>query len=266
MNQLGNHVESAVRSAVARLLPEASSGARAVSVEAGTVVHEPHAPAEHVYLVQSGQVRIYQVGPDDTARLLEILGPGDWFGAAALAHAPVYGTRAVSVTTGTLLAAPAGEWLSRLSQIPQAAAELIAQLAAKLQAAQDDAARLVFDDCNARLIKTLLHFSRSAAATRGEDGVVLRITHQQLAQAVGAARETVSLALTHLRQKNLLRTGRNQLFFKPEALEQFTVRRPAGYAKADPANGAANGAAEDLTAPEPADEVGAAHAAHEQVA
>lgn len=83
----------------------------------------------------------------------------------------------------------------------------------------------MFDDCNQRLIDTLVRFSRSAAATpQGDGGVVLRITHQQLAQAVGAARETISLALTQLRQRNLLRTGRNRLFFKPEALQQFCSR------------------------------------------
>jgi CRP-like cAMP-binding protein len=48
---------------------------------------------------------------------------------------------------------------------------------------------------------------------------VLRITHKQLAQAVGAARETISVCLTELRLKNLIRTGRNQLIFDPEQLQ-----------------------------------------------
>ena len=51
--------------------------------------------------------------------------------------------------------------------------------------------------------------------------------HEQLAQAVGAARETISLALTHLREQNLLRTGRNQLFFNPDALQEFSEKAAA---------------------------------------
>ena len=79
-------------------------------------------------------------------------------------------------------------------------------------------------DASGRLVKTLVRFSRSAAATPHDDGVVLHITHEQLAQAVGVARETVSLALTEMRLKNLVRTGRNQLTFNPEAIEQFVNR------------------------------------------
>jgi CRP-like cAMP-binding protein len=51
--------------------------------------------------------------------------------------------------------------------------------------------------------------------------VVVHITHQQLAQKVGVARETVSLALAQLRRRNVLRTGRNQLFFRPQNLRQM---------------------------------------------
>jgi CRP/FNR family transcriptional regulator, cyclic AMP receptor protein len=127
---------------------------------------------------------------------------------------------------------PAEKWLGLLSQTPAVATEWVGRLAGKLVAAREDAACLVFDDCNQRLIKTLLQFSRSAAATAHPEGVVLRITHQQLAQAVGAARETISLALTQLRQQKLLRTGRNQLFFNPDVLDKFS-RREAALAATD---------------------------------
>lgn len=207
------------------LLLKPAVGGRMMEVTSGQVLFEPDTPARKVYFIRSGQVRVYQVGPDESARLVEILGSGDWCGAESLAQEPVYGTRAVAVTAGAVIEAPADRWLAVLGEHPAAAAKLIGDLAAKLQAARADAACLVFDDCNSRLIRTLLHFSRSAAASPTDEGVVLRITHQQLAQAVGAARETVSLALTQLRQRNLLRTGRNQLFFNPQTLENFCRRQ-----------------------------------------
>ena len=209
--------------ALSELLNDPGLHARNMEVSAGGVLYEPDTAARNVYFIQAGQVRLYQVGPDNSSRLVEILGAGEWFGTAALAEEGrrEYGTRAVVVTQAVVTEVSADRWLAALSRQPQLATEWVRVLAAKVEAARADAACLVFNDCNQRLIRALLHLSRSAAAAPHPEGVVLRITHHQLAQAVGAARETVSLALTQLRLKNVLRTGRNQLFFNPDVLQQL---------------------------------------------
>ena len=224
-NPLNNVVSS-----VEQFLSDPMLGGRRQVVPPGTVLHELGSRAKSVYFVHTGQVRIHQIGPDQSARLVEILGPGEWFGSASLAGDPENDTRATAVVQTTITEVPAERVISALERNPQAAVELVKQLARRVHAAREDAARLVFDDCNSRLITTLLRFSSSAAASPRETGIVLRITHQQLAQAVGVARETVSLALTQLRHQNLLRTGRNQLFFDPEALRRFQGTRIAPVA------------------------------------
>src|SRR6187455_2803172 len=148
---------------VSELLQDSSLGARLVEATTGTVLADAGDPAVNVYFIHTGQVRIYQTGPDNSARLLEILGPGDWFGVPALAGADFYGTRAVAVSAVTVSEVPADKWLALLSQQPGIATQWVARLAEKLVQAREDAACLVFDDCNQRLIKTLLAFSRSAA-------------------------------------------------------------------------------------------------------
>lgn len=210
-----------------RLFSSAAGEARRLDVAAGAGIHEPGTAAASVYFIHSGQVRIYQISADgESVRLIDILGPDDWFGAAALAHAHTYGTRAVAATRAVVSEVPAERWRAVLATTPEVAVDVIGRLARKLHAAVEDAGRLVFDDCNERLVKTLLRFSHSAAATQHDEtgNVVLRMTHQQLAQAVGAARETISLALTHLRQRDLLTTGRNQLSFNPDVLRAACAR------------------------------------------
>jgi CRP/FNR family cyclic AMP-dependent transcriptional regulator len=209
------------RSAFADVFNDPTVAARRTNVPAGTVMYEPDDAAMNVHYIHRGQVRLYQVGPEGSQRLVEILGPDDWFGVAALAHADRQGLRAVAVTGSIISEARADRIFEAVVRKPEAALELSRQLAHKVQIARDEAANLIFQDCNDRLIQTLIRFSNSAAATPSEEGVVLRITHHQLAQAVGVARETVSLALTQLRHRNLLRTGRNQLIFNPDALRKF---------------------------------------------
>ena len=223
------------------LSAEPALGARRTGVASGHAIVEPHHPARSVYLIHRGQVRLYQGGPGGAERLIEILGAGDWFGAASLAggmglkspadgddappfgHDGRHGVRAVAVGPTVVTEVRADDLFAALARRPEATASLVADLAGKLADARRDASALVFTDCHGRLVRTLVRLSVSAAATRTEGGVVLRITHQQLAQAVGVARETVSLALTQLRQRNLLQTGRNQLAFDPRALLRITV-------------------------------------------
>jgi CRP-like cAMP-binding protein len=212
-----------------------SVGGRPLELAPGTTVFEQGAEASHLYFIQRGQVRLYQEGRDGASRLLEILGPGQWFGCAALSDSRQYHARAVVIGRTVLTQTPVSHVLEVVQRSPQAAVQLIRQLADNVQAAREDAARLVFDDCNERLVKTLVRFSRTAAATPHDDGVVLHITHEQLAQAVGVARETVSLALTEMRLKNLVRTGRNQLTFNPVTLAQFAARSNGSTQQHEPA-------------------------------
>jgi CRP/FNR family transcriptional regulator len=214
--------------ALGELMLHPGLAARRLTVTTGKVLYEPHHEAKFLYFVHRGQVRTYRVEHPGHGRLLEILGPDEWCGEAALARQGRYGEQAVAVTPSIITEVAADRLLPLLSQQPRAAVELMKQVAAKLAAARADADGLVFDDCNVRLLKTLLRFSHSAAAVPHADGVILRITHEQLAQAVGVARETVSLAITHLRRAKVLRTGRNQLVYNPENLRTFV--RGAGAA------------------------------------
>ena len=196
-------------------------GAEGIEAPRGSTIVAQGDEAHHVYFIHHGQVRLFQGGPDGEERLMEILGPGQWFGCAALSDRGTYTAQAVAATQTQLSKVSAQRLLAHAGRNPQAAVEIIRQLATSVQSARDEAARLVFQDCNQRLVSAMIRFSESAAATMQGDQVVLHLTHEQLAQAVGAARETISLALTEMRHLNLVRTGRNRLIFNRDALREF---------------------------------------------
>ena len=175
-------------SLVAGLMCDPALGARRVHMLAGTIVYDTDTPACHVHLIQSGEVRLYQLSPDGSRRLLEILGPGQWFGVEAVGRKTRYDGQAQVMQETTLFVLPAQRFLTALSQHPQISLEIIGQLAGRLSDATAEASGMAFDDCRRRLVKTLLRFSHSAAA------------------------------LTELRQANLLRTGRNRLAFNFQTL------------------------------------------------
>lgn len=209
---------STSHSSLGELFAQPSLAAEGIEVARGATIYPQGAHAEHVYYIHLGQIRLYQVGPDGEERLAEILGPGQWFGATALSDQPIYVGQAVAASEAQLSRVSAANLLEYVSQHPQAALPVIRALACSLRSVREDAARLQFQDCNQRLVEAMLRFSESSAATTQGNDIVLHLTHEQLAQAVGAARETVSLALTEMRHRNLVRTGRNRLIFNRDAL------------------------------------------------
>jgi CRP-like cAMP-binding protein len=189
------------------------------------VVFDQGSHAEHVYCIHRGQVRLFQTGPDGEERLVEILGPNQWFGCGALSDRATHVTRAVAASNGQLSKVSAAKLLEHVASNPEAAAQLIRTLARNVQIAREEAGKLQFQDCNSRLIDAMIRFSYSAAATVHGSDVTLHLTHAQLAQAVGAARETISLALTEMRQRNLVQTGRNRLLFNRDALRNYALQQ-----------------------------------------
>ena len=214
-------------SVFARVLRDTALQAQRLQVSAKTALYQPDEEARNIHFIHEGQVRTYQMGPNGSRRLIEILGTNEWCGAAALAGAPSYGEVAIAAVPTTVSVVAADRLYGVLARDSEAAGDLIRQLACKLGDYRQDASDLVFQDCNQRLVSALLDLSQSPAASASADGVVLRITHQQLAQKVGVARETISLALGQLRKRNLLRTGRNQLHFNPQTLRDSAAQQHA---------------------------------------
>jgi CRP-like cAMP-binding protein len=190
------------------------------SFHAGEIVIDETRPSPEVMFLHSGEVRVFQCTPDSSVRLGAIFGPGEWFGAAAIAGCALRGRAIASVETEVSIL-PADRLLALLHARPDAAVEFLKEAARRLMRAYDETTRLMFNDCNARLIDALIDLSTRPSAERIGPDVTVRITHQELAQAVGAARETISLALTGLRHKNLLQTGRSRLTFNPQLLMSF---------------------------------------------
>src|SRR5215218_2074149 len=133
---MSNTVFRAEESVVATFA-DPSVGGRQIELTSGSVVYDQGDEASNVYFIQRGQVRLYQVGPDGAGRLLEILGPGQWFGCAAMSESHKYHAKAVVIGKTTLTQTPVAGLIEAVSRSPQAAVQLIKQLANGVQAARE---------------------------------------------------------------------------------------------------------------------------------
>ena len=147
------------------------------------------------------------------------MGPSDMFGELSLFD-PGPRTRPPrrSPTRGRPVAATrCAPWLANR---PEIAEQLLRVLARRLRRTNDALADLIFTDVPGRVAKNLLQMARRfGTATAGLLRVTHDLTQEEIAQLVGASRETVNKALADFASRGWLRLeGKSIIILDPERL------------------------------------------------
>ena len=178
-----------------RLLAALAARGQAQAVAKGSCVVAEGEPAQAMYLVHEGTLRVYVGGADGSPEVeLNRLGPGDHFGELMLASerrtASVQATSAARLTRVTRAAFEAA-----LAAEPDLAFHVIQQLIGDVRRLSRHVQGLVADDVYARMVRL---FGELAQAQDGQHIVPGPITQQQIARRVGASRSMVHRILHDL--------------------------------------------------------------------
>ena len=177
---------------------------------------------DRLYVVMDGKLKLTRAAADGRENLLSVVGPGEMFGELSLFDPRPRTSSAVAVTDARLAALAHADLLSWLTGRPDVALHLLRALARRLRRANDVVADLVFTDVPGRVAKNLLDL----AARFGEqerDGLHVHhdLTQEELAQLVGASRETVNKALADFAARGWLQiSARSVLILDTERLRK----------------------------------------------
>jgi CRP-like cAMP-binding protein len=86
-------------------------------------------------------------------------------------------------------------------------------------------------NCECQLVHALLRLSRHSAGERDGSRVTLKLTQQDLADAIGIARETVNGMLSKLAELQLIAKRRGRISFDLVQLEQWASHLDAAGQK-----------------------------------
>ena len=170
-----------------------------------TLFHEGDS-GDKLYIVTGGKVKLGRSSSDGRENLLAILGPGQMFGELSVFDPGPRSSTATAVTACLIRTLEHEELMGWLTGRPEVALGLLAQLAGRLRRANDVLADLVFSDVPGRVAKQLLELA-SRFGDRREDGIHVHhdLTQEELAQLVGASRETVNKALADFAARGWIR-------------------------------------------------------------
>jgi CRP/FNR family transcriptional regulator, cyclic AMP receptor protein len=172
----------------------------------GDVVFREGDSGDRLFVIVDGKVKLGRSSSDGRENLLAILGPGQMFGELSLFDPGPRSATVTAVTDVSFETLSHDELVRWLTGRPDVARGLLGQLAARLRKANDVVADLVFSDVPGRVAKALLDLSSRFGRT-ADDGVHVHhdLTQEELAQLVGASRETVNKALADFAQRGWLR-------------------------------------------------------------
>jgi CRP/FNR family transcriptional regulator, cyclic AMP receptor protein len=167
-----------------------------VRLERGERLFAEGDAGDKLYIILAGKIKLTRAAPDGRENLLSVHGPGEMFGELSLFDPIPRTSSATAVTTARLAGLGHEDLRIWLSSRPDVAMHLLQALAQRLRRINDVKADLVFTDVPGRVAKALLDLAeRFGTAT--PDGIQVNhdLTQEELAQLVGASRETVNKAL-----------------------------------------------------------------------
>jgi CRP/FNR family transcriptional regulator, cyclic AMP receptor protein len=193
-----------------------------VKIAKGSILFKEGDDGEHLYVIIEGKLKLGTSSGDGRENLLSILGPGEMFGELSLFDPGPRTSTATAVTDAKLHALSHEKVIPWLKQNPEVSLQLLARLAQRLRRTNEAVGDLVFSDVPGRVAKALIDLGDRFGKTTAEGLLVNHdLTQEELAQLVGASRETVNKALADFAGRGWLKLdGRSVLITDVERLSK----------------------------------------------
>lgn len=171
----------------------------------GTMLFVEGQPANGVYMLCQGKVKLSTCSQDGKVIILGIVEPGDVLGLSAAIDGAEYETTAEVLELCQVNYLAAEDFIRLLRSNPDACLNAARQLSRNYQTAYRQVCSLGLSDSVAdKLAKLFLGWSGNGT---GGDGLVRMknfFTHEEMAEMIGASRETVTRALKYFREHQLV--------------------------------------------------------------
>jgi CRP-like cAMP-binding protein len=208
------------------LLPQPEVS-RVASIRRSTSLFAQGQVADSLYFVDDGLIKLTRTNDSGDRIILSICGPGELVGEEVLAEdAPLYQADAEALSTASLHRIPRDTLVSILRSNFDFAAALIDYLVHRKSALARKVELLCLHDVEYRILHYLIELSALVKPVIDGEDYQLPITQAELADLIGATRETTSTTLNQLERKGLVRLSRRLLTVpSPSTLRSVAAAR-----------------------------------------
>ena len=172
-----------------------------------TIILSEGDDTDTLYVIVSGRVKVFLSDDEGKEVILRTQGPGDYFGEIALDGRP----RSASVMTlepSRFLVIPRANVRDFIRSHPEFAVHMIEKLIDRVRALTENFKSLALLDVYGRVARLLLDL---ASEQDGRLVVAERLTHQDIADRVGASREMISKIFKSLTQGGYISVDKRRI-------------------------------------------------------
>jgi CRP/FNR family transcriptional regulator, cyclic AMP receptor protein len=183
-------------------------------------------PADYVYILKAGTVKTSTCDETGKEVTLAILKPGDFFGVVEAFDGTPHTAYAEALEDSMVAVIHQNDFVRRIREHPGLAFVFTRFLLRHFRTLESRVRDLVLRDAPSRLAHLLLDLGETTRfPCRNRLRVDIKLTHQEMANVVGCARETVSTILGHFREQGVIRThGRSITILNREAVSRQCPR------------------------------------------
>lgn len=186
-------------------------------------------PAEKLFVVADGRVKLLRHSLSGKNVLLDMLTPGEFFGSVSTLGDEVYPHTAEAQTQSCVLTIEANDFREILGMYPQAALKVVDIMAERLRTAHERVRQLSALSVEGRIANILLVLSKKFG-TSSDVGLLIQspLRRDDLAAMSGTTTETASRVMSQFQKDGLIQTGRQWVsILDPQALERIAETEAA---------------------------------------
>lgn len=173
--------------------------------KAGKVFFRPDDMAQVLFILKKGRVQFYKISPEGKKLIVSTIGPETVFGEMSILGQELYDTFAEAVDDCVLCVMSYHDVERLILKKPRVALRFMQLLSGRLKDSETRLEELAFKSITGRLATLVLRLY-------DEQGSVIKgYTHQDLADMIGAYRETATQTLNEFKSAGLIEIGRKRI-------------------------------------------------------
>jgi CRP/FNR family cyclic AMP-dependent transcriptional regulator len=189
---------------VAMLLEKIKIGKAELRFSKGKKIFSQGDPADSIYFIQSGRIKISVVSAVGKEAILAMPGPHDFLGEGSLVSQSRRVSTAVALEPTTVFRVDKRAMLRSLREQPELAEKFMTSLLTRNMDLEEDLCDQLFNHSEKRLARVLLKLARLQDPDLVLDASVPAFSHETLAEMVGTTRSRITHFMNKFRKMGLI--------------------------------------------------------------